>query len=325
MRSFTTSAVVGALALAGSASAASATSAAPTAAPTSNTTCAQSFYILVARGSGEAVVPPGSLKYPDYTGLAGAAALKVQSQIPGVVIGGVVYPALDGVTTTGNLNLTAYATSEANGTTAIADEITAYTKKCPGVKIALMGYSQGAQVVQDALCGGIGGDAKFSLGGTTTGFNAYAPISQDLVEQNVLAVALIADPSHIANTTYDHGNSTRNGVFSRTNTTACNPYVAKGLYGSWCQADDLFCDSGTSLNIHDYEPLTYEDQVAQFLVDRWNNYTTSASPSGTGSASGTASAPSGTSTTNAAGRVAGALGQPLLVGASVVLAAWLLN
>lgn len=148
--------------------------------------------------------------------------------------------------------------------------------------------------------------------------SCYAP--------SVIAIALIADPSHIANTTYDHGNSTHNGVFARTNTTACDPYVAKGLYGSWCQADDLFCDSGTSSDIHDLEPLTYEDQVTQFLIDKWNNYTAAASatPSGTGGASGTASAPSGTST-NAAGRVAGALSQPLLVGASVVLAAWLLN
>lgn len=150
--------------------------------------------------------------------------------------------------------------------------------------------------------------------------SCYAP--------SVIAIALIADPSHIVNTTYDHGNSTHNGVFARTNTTACDPYVAKGLYGSWCQAEDRYCDSGTdanSDNIHNYEVLTYEDQVTQFLIDKWNNYTAAAAtPSGTGGASGTASAPSGTST-NAAGRVAGALSQPLLVGASVVLAAWLLN
>lgn len=326
MRSFTSSAVVaGALALANSVAAASGnatgTSSAATAAPTSNTTCAESFYILIARGSGEAIVPPGAFKYPDYSGLAAEAAVQVQSQIPGVVIGGVVYPAV--------LNLTSlppYAASEANGTTAVAAEVAAYTKKCPGVKIALMGYSQGAQVVQDALCGGLGGDAKANINGATktTGFNAYAPMPQSLVEDNVFAIALIADPTHIANTTYDHGNSTHNGVFERTNTTACDPYVAKGLYGSWCQADDLFCDSGTdanSITIHEYEPLTYQNDIAQFLVDRWHNYTATATPSG----SGTASAPSSTVTSNAAGRVAGGLSQPLLVGASVMLAGWLFN
>ncbi|KAL1893612.1 hypothetical protein Sste5346_006444 [Sporothrix stenoceras] len=325
MRSFTSAAVIGALALAGGASAATGTSTAATAAPSSNTTCAESFYLLVARGSGESITPVGALKYPDYTGLAGDAALQVQSQIPGVVIGGVVYPASD-PTTNGAVNLTKYATSEANGTTAVADEIAAYTKKCPGVKIALMGYSQGAQVMQDALCGGLGGDAKVSIGGTTTGFNADPPMSAALVEDNVFAIALIADPSHIANTTYDHGNSTHNGIFARTNTTACDPYVTKGLYGAWCQADDLYCDSGTSSNselIHDYEPLTYKDDIAQFIIDRWNNYT--ASVSATPSGSGTASAPSGTATNNAAGRAAGVLSQPVLVGGSVLLTAWLLN
>ncbi|ERS95171.1 Axe2 [Sporothrix schenckii 1099-18] len=325
MHSFSTLAVVGGWALANAVTGAAAASAA--AAPVSNTTCAESFYILIARGSGEAILPPGQFKYPDYTGLAAKAAIDVQNQIPGVVIGGVVYPALD-PTAPGN-NLSTYATSEANGTAAIADEVAAYTKKCPGVKIALLGYSQGAQVVQDALCGGLGDNAALSVAGTTgttKGFNADPPMPQSLVEDNVFAIALIADPTHIANTSYDHGNSTRNGVFARTNTTACDPYVAKGLYGAWCQADDLFCDSGSSALIHTYEPLTYENQVAQFLVDRWNNVTKdAATPSGSGSPSGTASAPSGTATKNAAGRVAGTLGQPMLAAASVLLAAWLLN
>lgn len=185
MRSFTP-AVVGALALANSvvaATSASGTStfSAATATPSSNTTCAGSFYILIARGSGEAAIPPGAFKYPDYTGLAAEAAVHVQSQIPGVVIGGVVYPAVLNFT-----SLEVYGASEANGTTAVAAEVAAYTKKCPGVKIALMGYSQGAQVLQDALCGGLGGDAKANINGATktTGFNAYAPMPQALVEDN---------------------------------------------------------------------------------------------------------------------------------------------
>lgn len=184
MRSFTTSAVVGALALANGVAAATATSAAATAVASSNTTCAQSLYILVARGSGESDVSHGTLKSPDYAGIAGKIALDVQAKVAGVVIGGVVYPATEPSISGSSIDLSGYAKSEANGTSAIADEITAYTKKCPGVKIALMGYSQGAQVVQDALCGGLGSDAKVSIGGTTTGFNADAPIPQDLVEQN---------------------------------------------------------------------------------------------------------------------------------------------
>ncbi|CAK7238467.1 hypothetical protein SEUCBS140593_010718 [Sporothrix eucalyptigena] len=318
MRGFT-GLVLGSLVIV--ASAATPTSSASSApAPSSNTTCAQSLYILVARGSGEAIVPPGAVKYPDYTGLAGVLALNISSQIPGSVIGGVVYPALEPVVT----NLTTYYESEGNGTSAIADEVAAYTKKCPGVKIALMGYSQGAQVVQDALCGGLG----------TDGFNDDPPMPASLVENNadtlgsVIAVALIADPSHIANTTYDHGNSTHNGVFARTNTTACDPYVARGLYGSWCQANDIFCDSGNSTTIHTYEPLTYEDQIVQFVVDKWNNYTkeASSSPSGTGSPSGTATGTATTASgTNAAGRLLGqGSSQSLLVGASVALVSWLL-
>lgn len=162
-------------------------------AASSNTTCAEGLYILCARGSGEPAVAPKAGTYPDNTGSPGVLALQVAQQIKGTIIAGVIYPATD-PTATGALNLTAYELSENTGAKSIVEEVNQYHSACPDSKIALIGYSQvrptcqdsiqevtdanirrlqGAQVIQDALCGGTGGD-----------FNSDAPLSPDLVEKN---------------------------------------------------------------------------------------------------------------------------------------------
>lgn len=43
------------------------------------------------------------------------------------------------------------------GTAAVENQIIAYVKHCPSSKLVLLGYSQGAQIIGDALYGGNGG------------------------------------------------------------------------------------------------------------------------------------------------------------------------
>jgi acetylxylan esterase len=208
--------------------------AATAAAADSNTTCATGLYILCARGSGETslAIPNGP---PADTGSPGILALQIAAQINGSVIAGVSYPATDPVspnisvsstgivnlTAPGSVNLTGYYPSEDQGVQNLLDEVNQYHAACPDSKIALIGYSQGAQVVQDAMCGGTGGL-----------FNSDAPLSPDLVKKNgkllslllrnyleeltrgiaVVAVAVFGDPTHIANLSIDRGASDHDGV-----------------------------------------------------------------------------------------------------------------
>lgn len=51
-------------------------------------------------------------------------------------------------------SLNPYGPSVAEGTEAVQSQLTAYVESCPDSKIVLMGYSQGAQIIGDALCGG---------------------------------------------------------------------------------------------------------------------------------------------------------------------------
>lgn len=129
----------------------------------------------------------------------------------------------------------------------------------------------------------------------------------------VLAAVLIADPSQVAGASFNRGNGTRGGIFKRTDTAACDPYAALGIYAAFCQANDLFCDSGTSLAVHIAELATFEDDIAQFIVGRWEGKQASQ----TGSANATSATVTKTALSGV-GRLS--LSQHLLAGVSVAVA-----
>jgi len=150
-----------------------------------------------------------------------------------------------------------YASSSAQGVSALTTQLTAAVQNCPNQKIVLLGYSQGAHVILDVLGGGGGG----SLGATTP------PISSS-ISSHVVAVASFGDPRHVVNQAFDLGSSRRNGLFPRT---AAQLQVLSGFapkIEAFCDANDEFCDSGFSLNVH----LTYldrdQDAAAQFVLGK---------------------------------------------------------
>lgn len=102
-----------------------------------NTTSAcvtgDAVHMIIARASLEA---PG-------TGIIGQVATQVQQQLPGSDLESVDYPA----------TLDNYPQSEAAGVAAMTTLVTQYAARCPTSKLVLMGYSQGAQVTMDVLCG----------------------------------------------------------------------------------------------------------------------------------------------------------------------------
>jgi len=95
--------------------------------------CAQ-IHLLVARGSTE---PPGD-------GQLGSLAARIIRAHQGATQEAIDYPAL----------LNPYSTSVRAGTAAVLNQLTAYVRRCPNSMVVLLGYSQGAQIIGDALCGG---------------------------------------------------------------------------------------------------------------------------------------------------------------------------
>ncbi|HEX3649895.1 MAG TPA: cutinase family protein [Pseudonocardiaceae bacterium] len=221
----------GGLALAG----ASAAQATAVAAPGSG--CAQ-VAIITARASGEA---PGE-------GITGSLVTQiVDSSNQTVSRASVNYPA----------TLTNYASSSAQGESALKSQLTNEVNACPSTKVVLLGYSQGAQVVEDMFSGGGGG----LLGATT------APLSTS-VTNHVVAVATFGDPRHVTGQAVDLGTARTDGLFPRSATQDSALNAAASRIQAYCDANDEFCASGTSLQVHLTYLNRYQDAATGFVLGR---------------------------------------------------------
>ena len=96
-----------------------------------------------------------------------------------------------------------YGASVVAGVSAVASQVTTFASSCPSTQLVLVGYSQGGQIMDDALCGG--GDANEGLTSTT------APISSTVAAQ-IKAVIWMGDPRHSPGEPFNVGTSTAGGV-----------------------------------------------------------------------------------------------------------------
>jgi acetylxylan esterase len=150
-----------------------------------------------------------------------------------------------------------YANSSLQGINAAKTQITNLVNSCPNTKIVLMGYSQGAHVMLDVLGGGQGG----SLG------TATPPLASNIAS-HVTAVATFGDPRHVPNQSFDLGTSTRNGRFPRSSTQLSVLAGFASRIAAWCDANDTFCDSGNSLNVHLTYLNRYQNAAASFVLGK---------------------------------------------------------
>jgi hypothetical protein len=201
------------------------------------TTCVD-VAIITARASTEA---PGE-------GITGALVTQIiNSSTQNISRASVNYPA----------TLTNYNSSSLQGINALKSQLTTEVQNCPNEKIVLLGYSQGAHVVLDVLGGGQGG----SLG------TATAPVASN-ISSHVTAVATFGDPRHVTGQAFDLGTSTTNGLFPRSSTqlTALKGFAPR--IEAFCDANDEFCSSGNSLNVHLTYLNRYQTQAANFVLGK---------------------------------------------------------
>ncbi|KAG7108902.1 Acetylxylan esterase 2 like protein [Verticillium longisporum] len=226
-----------------------------------NTTvsCSKGVHLLVSRGSAE---DPGP-------GRLGPLADDIVAAIPGSAIESIVYPA----------TFDDYGLSVADGAEALTAALDRYSDACPNGKVVLLGYSQGAHVTLDALCGREESTGAFA-------FNETTPIPESIVDKSVIAVILYGDPTHIP----------LHQLFGRDDTAACEPYAPK--IASWCDTGDVYCDRGNNTEIHGGYFALYDDDAVDFVVDRWN---ATLEEEAEAAASGTSGAPSQPTETGAAG------------------------
>ncbi|KAK6501400.1 hypothetical protein TWF481_009240 [Arthrobotrys musiformis] len=130
--------------------------------------------------------------------------------------------------------LEGYAKSAATGAEALKQLITKQTKECPDQKIVLLGYSQGAQVVGDAISGG---------GYGQMGDELIPGMSEELIDR-ITAVVLMGDPRHMAREEYQHGTARKDdgdGVFPRSPQQIETLNKHKHKISSYCNRKDALC------------------------------------------------------------------------------------
>lgn len=135
-------------------------------------------------GARETTAPPG---YGTSQGLVNM----VLSSYSGSQSAAISYPACGGQSSCGGVS---YDESARQGTAAVVSAVTSYNQRCPSTKIVLIGYSQGGQIIDNALCGG--------AGSTLTG-NALAAVK---------AAIFMGDPHNRAGLPYNVGTCTTQGV-----------------------------------------------------------------------------------------------------------------
>lgn len=208
----------------------------------SNSPCA-TVNIIVARASTEA----------QGDGVIGALAEEIQKGVKATVSQqAVVYPAA----------LTPYEPSVTAGDTAIKKQLEEEVSNCPGQKIVLLGYSQGAQIVGDVLGGG-GGNAKVDGAGD----GPATPPASSAATSKVIGVIQYGDPRRIPGQSFDVGSDKgAEGIFPRLKTQLLTPFAED--IQSYCDTGDPFCAKGDNLEAHLDYVEKYDKTADKFIIGR---------------------------------------------------------
>jgi len=196
----------------------------------------------------------------------------VTQAYPGATKEAISYPACGGQSSCGGAS---YDSSASQGTAAVVRAVNSLVQRCPDVKIVLIGYSQGGQIMDNALCGG--------AGATLTGASLAA----------VKAAIFMGDPHNVPGLSYNVGTCTAGGgvsaLLSRPGPAPLGPRDPPGqtvltvsqfaarsagfrcspgnssIIQSYCDQPDPYCCKGNDQNAHQQYVNKYGRQALQFI------------------------------------------------------------
>ncbi|KAK3354026.1 acetylxylan esterase precursor [Lasiosphaeria hispida] len=187
-------------------------------------------------GARETTVPQG------YGTSQGLVDMVVQAY-SGATKAAIVYPACGGQSNCGGAS---YESSASTGTAAVVKAVTDFNKKCPDTKIVLVGYSQGGQIMDNALCGGAGA----TLAGTALA--------------SVKAAIFMGDPHNVAGLSYNVGSCKNKGFSARPSGFKCTP-ASPSIIQSYCDSTDPYCCNGNDANSHQQYVNKYGKEALAFI------------------------------------------------------------
>ncbi len=119
---------------------------------------------------------------------------------PGSTAEAINYPACGGQSSCGG---DSYSQSVAAGVSAAVTAVNNFAAQCPSTHIVLVGYSQGSEIFDVALCGG---------GDPNQGITNKAVLFSSTAIQNIKAAIFMGDPMYHYGLPYDVGSCTAGGV-----------------------------------------------------------------------------------------------------------------
>ncbi|KAI0833929.1 carbohydrate esterase family 5 protein [Hypoxylon sp. FL0890] len=191
-------------------------------------------------GARETTAPPGFGSASTVVNLVRRANRQATSE-------SIVYPAAGG-------NM--YAASVAAGVAAVANQTDTFNQRCPDSKIVMVGYSQGAQIIDDAFCGGPDGSSL-----NTTSASVSSGVSK-----MVAAIILMGDPRHVDGLPFNVGNATASGFAARPAGFRCPAF--EDIIQSYCDAEDPFCAKGNSTATHQGYGREYGRAALEFVQSK---------------------------------------------------------
>ncbi|KAG6024404.1 hypothetical protein E4U19_003824 [Claviceps sp. Clav32 group G5] len=193
-------------------------------------------HMMVARGSLEAA----------GTGILQSLVQEISKKHPSSTVEPIDYPA----------GMDDYDVSVTAGTQAVKKQITSYVERCPNSQVVVLGFSQGAHITGDALCGGVALDT-----GVFT-----PPLSHD-IGSHISAIVWYGDPRYVPGKPFNKGNATTEGMFAREGDQSCDKY--SDVLASYCDEGDAFCaTTGDDLIVHLTYPNRYDGMAAEFVKER---------------------------------------------------------
>ncbi|KAF2726549.1 cutinase [Polyplosphaeria fusca] len=188
-------------------------------------------------GARETTAPAG---YGTSQGLVN----QIKSAYSGAGSEAINYPACGGQSQCGGVS---YDNSASQGTAAVVKAVTAYNQKCPDTQIVLVGYSQGGQIMDNAICGG--------AGSTLSGAAMNA----------VKAAIFMGDPHNVKGLAYNVGTCQAGGFAARPSGFTCS--VASKIQ-SYCDSQDPYCCNGNDANHHQQYVSIYGSQAMTFIKSK---------------------------------------------------------
>ncbi|KAJ4424876.1 carbohydrate esterase [Gnomoniopsis sp. IMI 355080] len=175
---------------------------------------------------------------PGY-GSAGTVVTSIVNAHSGATSEAISYPACGGQSSCGSVS---YANSVSQGTSAVISAVSAFAKSCPDTELVLVGYSQGGEIFDAALCGASG------TGGSLSSYNIKAAI-------------FMGDPRFKAGAPYNVGTCTAGGFDQRSG--SCGNY--NSLIQSYCDAADPYCCNGSDAATHQGYGTEYGAKALAFV------------------------------------------------------------